>query len=105
MVELEFTKSQFNVHDFCSFISNTAETIMRERQRGVPIEITMQLLHASVPKIDTNEVVRSNFEEMATVAYEIPRYDSEENQARAIKDFRDINYLKCREALKSKGFT
>lgn len=73
-------------HTKCLTYSQLAESIMQARQEGVPMSTVMEILLPIGGKLAPA---------MVTLAYEEPRWGSEDLQQMAIANFRDENYLAC----------
>lgn len=71
----------------CDLTALTAETIMRKRQAGVPMQKMMGVT-ADEPSGSVGEI-------LVIAAYDSPRYHTKEMQERSIEDFRDEAYLRC----------
>lgn len=67
---------------------------MTVRQHGVPIYDAMKIVG-----MDDIDAINELSENLVLMAYERPRYSSEENQKNIIGDFRDSAYLMCAKAL------
>lgn len=63
--------------DHCEKLGEVAATIMKARQSGLPLSTVMGIMENDLGKT------------IALDAYEQPRYRVEENQLRAIEDFRN----------------
>ena len=72
----------------CETYSGLAETIMDSRQSGTSM--------ATVIAIVREDAYATN---MVRIAYEQPRWHTDESQQRAIEDFRDAVYLECYKAV------
>ena len=68
----------------CEDIAAVAESIMKSRQAGVPATKMIELTK------DT-----PLFKTLTVMAYERPRYNTDEVQQRIIRDFTDDIYLEC----------
>ena len=75
--------------EYCDVIGNLAESIMKNRQNGTSMASVMKT--ASESKSSVVEVM----EELVIIAYDIPRYSTENMQLITIGDFRDDVYLEC----------
>lgn len=83
-----------NWYSTCQSVSELAESIMTVRQHGVPIYDAMKIVG-----MDDIDAINELSENLVLMAYERPRYSSEENQKNIIGDFRDSAYLMCAKAL------
>ncbi len=78
----------------CEYTGKMAATIMTGRQAGLPMS---KLLDISEGKME---------KEMVFQAYDVPLYQSEEFQQRAVKDFSDRWEVTCHRVMRSqKGKT
>lgn len=73
----------------CNSISSLAETIMKQRQNGAPMSEMMRIAG------EAGGALGKVGEELVIMAYEKPRYRTENYQQRAIEDFRDSAHLEC----------
>lgn len=73
----------------CGSYGKLAETLMESRQIGMSMQKQMESAEKQ------SEPLRSQVQSMLIMAYERPRYNSEENQRREIENFRDQIYLEC----------
>ncbi len=72
----------------CERIDAIAESVMKARQRGVP----MAKMYKTVEGDDyTNKLFKLLIDE----AYKVNRYGTEEYQEKAVTDFRDIYFRAC----------
>ena len=78
----------------CSAIGSLAETTMRNRQLGVPMEAMIR------PNADS--FIEKFDQEIVIMAYERPRYSTEKMRTRSVEDFRDTIYLECVKKLRPK---
>ena len=70
----------------CKKIGAIAESIMKARQRGIPISKLMEV---------SEENAGGSLRPVILFAYERPRYNSEEYQQEEIEDFRNRIELQC----------
>lgn len=77
--------------DVCPTLGGLAESIMRNRQDGVPLSRMMQIL----PPDDGSDPVLPVARMMVVNAFEQPRYQTERHQWREIQDFRAEWELIC----------
>lgn len=83
---------------FCRMIGQLAKTVMERRQNGAAIS---DIMSADITK-EQKELLRP----MALRAFEIPSFQTEKMQKRAIRNFQSDAELRCYkglEALKNKG--
>ena len=74
----------------CTLVSMQAEAIMLAHQQGVPMSVVMDSAPDELHK------------RIAILAYETPRYMSEEMQQKMAAEFRDEWYLRCTRVLAQK---
>lgn len=74
----------------CEQFGELAESIMKSRQTGVPLSSLMNVIK-DTPETDGNEIFRN----MIVMAYDEPRYSSDNMQRRAIEDYRNLWELGC----------
>ncbi|GAB2507315.1 hypothetical protein [Microbulbifer agarilyticus] len=72
--------------DRCKAWSQMAEKVMKGRQLGAPMSAFMEAAEE-----DGSELMKK----IVVMAYEQPRYSTEQNQVRAADEFRDEFYLMC----------
>lgn len=73
----------------CNSISSLAETIMKQRQNGAPMSEMMRIAG------EAGGAIGKVGEELVIMAYDKPRYTTENYQQRVIEDFRDSAHLEC----------
>lgn len=74
----------------CEQFGELAESIMKSRQTGVPLSSLMNVIK-DTPEANDNEIFRN----MIVMAYDNPRYSSDNMQRRAIEDYRNFWELGC----------
>ena len=81
----------------CRLVGDLAETVMRERQKDVPISAMMQRIQGSVSIIgyDGLPIDENDLAKMVLLAYEMPRYHNAELQQDAVSGFRNIVEKQC----------
>jgi hypothetical protein len=72
-------------HDLCVVMANAGEVIMKGHQKGYPMKEMMATYSGAGDTID----------QLIMVAYDSPRYSTEESQQKAIGEYRDKVYLEC----------
>jgi hypothetical protein len=73
-------------HEICSNGEELARTIMKSRQIGVSLSSIMAI---------AKEQGAESVKHIALMAYDKPRYSTEEMQQRSIEDFANEVYLSC----------
>jgi len=81
--------------DRCKMDAQVAASVMKGRQKGVPMAEMMDV----VTKNTTNEAAA---EALVIAAYERPRYGSNEMRQRSVEDFHNDFYLACAQESRSK---
>ena len=71
--------------ELCDVMANAGEVIMKGHQTGYPMK----------KMITAYSGAGDNIDELIMVAYNTPRYSTEESQQRAIGEYRDKVYLEC----------
>lgn len=77
----------------CPYIGILAETVMEQRQAGIPMS-TVLAVASTVDSVFVQEAVR----ELAAMAYDLPRSLSAEYRTIAVQDFRIMAEATCYEA-------
>lgn len=77
----------------CEGFGRLAEELMVARQMGVPMSRVMEVAEAAWGDEDVNLL-----RQMVVLAYEVPRYATDEYQRRAIEDYRNEVELACYQA-------
>lgn len=77
----------------CALQGNLAATIMKNRQHGIPMSQMME--------VDTDPKIKDFMDALIIMAYESPRFSTEEMQKRSVDDFRDRAYLSCAKHMRS----
>lgn len=76
--------------DFCKVIDDLSKSIMSNRQTGMAMVDSMQIAN----KIEDDQM-KDLVQAIVNDAYAEPRYSVEENQEKAITDFRNKMYHAC----------
>ena len=71
--------------DLCDVLARAGEVIMKGHQKGYPMKKMMGTYSGAGDTID----------ELIIVAYDSPRYSTEESQHRVIEEYRDKVYSDC----------
>jgi hypothetical protein len=79
----------------CEGFGQLAEELMIARQMGVPMSRVMEVAEAGWGDEDV-DLLR----QMVVMAYEVPRYATDEYQRRAVADYRNEVELACYQALR-----
>ncbi len=81
----------------CEAESRTAATIMRQRQRGVPMETMMRTVEdvGKGRSAGHEDDAHNHVLAVIMMAYSRPGYHTEEMQQRAITEFSNTAYLIC----------
>lgn len=81
----------------CRMVGGLAETVMRERQKDVPISEMMKRIQGAVAIIGFEglPIDENGLAKMVLLAYEMPRYHSPELQQDAVSGFRNIVEKQC----------
>lgn len=74
----------------CAQMASTAESIMRARQNGIAMQKVLEVASGS-----KSAAVKDGFRTIIMMAYDQPRFSTQENKQRAIDDFRDEMQLYC----------
>ena len=77
--------------ELCDVMANAGEVIMKGHQTGYP----MKKMIAAYSGAGAGAGAGDNIDELIMVAYNSPRYSTEESQQRAIGEYRDKVYLEC----------
>jgi hypothetical protein len=83
-------------HQLCKDISILAKKIMEVRQLGAPMAEMMETTKAGDPFDDINKV-------LVQEAFEVPHYQTEQSQTRAIGDFENEAYRRCYKLRSANG--
>lgn len=78
----------------CKSIADLAGTIMKARQNGRDMSELMEL----VGKYFEDAEERKPYDRMVVLAYDSPRYSTEEYKNKAVSDFKNSVYLGCFKA-------
>jgi hypothetical protein len=81
----------------CKEMAGAAEAVMRARQNGVAMQKLLDV--ASNPKFASGQ---AGFRAIIMMAYDKPRFNTEENKQHAVDDFRDAVQLYCMKSLEPK---
>ena len=84
--------SAAEIHKLCSNYSETAASVMKGRQNGVPMRKMMEIMTEYDAKIGPDHDLGRMF---VVQAYEQPQYQTKEVQQRTIGEFENKNYLAC----------
>lgn len=79
--------------DACRAMALFAETVMKARQKGVAMDVLVDAVMVGSPSADPK--MKSLMLTIIQYAYKVPRYSFEENQKRAMIDFRSAVYGLC----------
>jgi len=71
--------------DYCDVMARAGEVIMNAHQKGYPMQ----------KMIGTYSGAGDTIDELIIVAYDSPRYSTEESQQIAIEEYREKVYLEC----------
>lgn len=74
----------------CRKIAKISESIMDSRQKGVPAERVYQVFSR-----EENPKAKDAYMAMVTSAYQVPRFNTEENKRSAVADFKDKTLVTC----------
>lgn len=75
----------------CANVARAAEAVMQARQNGTAMQTVLEKLNDTQFTAEGKE----GFRAMIMMAYEQPRFNTEENKQNAINDFRDKVQLVC----------
>lgn len=74
----------------CAQMGGAAESVMRARQNGIAMQKVLDVIN------DTQSGAgKDGFRAIVMMAYDQPRFNTEENKKRAVDDFRDQVQLYC----------
>jgi hypothetical protein len=79
----------------CEAMSGVAKAVMGARQSGAPMPEVMNVI-----KVNDNKIAKDFAEELIIMAYDRPRFDTQEYQQQMINNFTDSVYLQCVKALR-----
>lgn len=80
-------RPELSDREMCELVARYAQRIMKARQIGVPMTEIM-------PTTD-DHATRETMEGLIILAYEHPRFSSEEYQQKAVTDFENDMFLSC----------
>lgn len=80
-----------NTDEACANVGHAAEAVMKARQNGVALQQVLDTMNKSQFSDDSTKAMRA----MIMMAYDRPRFNTEENKQNAINDFRDQVQLFC----------
>lgn len=100
---LASSASAIDLESICVSRANIAESIMKLRQLGIPIEQIKKnnaaLTKDELLKLDADSglirELRDYFDALAVSAYQLPRHESREMQKSSIDSFRNKAYQEC----------
>lgn len=75
----------------CDNIARAGEAVMIARQKGIPLQQELGVVLRSREIAATKDAIRL----LINMAYQQPRFDTDEAKAKAIADFRDQVVLIC----------
>lgn len=78
----------------CDSVSEFAESVMKARLRGIPIQDAL----GAIDESDMSAVYKSTFKGVIIQAYKQPDYRTDEVKERAIREFALKQYLACTDA-------
>lgn len=81
--------------DVCESFGSTSESIMEQRQKGVP----MSKLMKAIGGMDASEHFLATLKDIVIEAYEEPQYRGDDYTADAVRRFRNKVELDCYKAL------
>ena len=76
--------------DNCNKVAQLSESIMSARQKGVPAERAYMVFSK-----EENPTARDAYMALVTQAYEVPRFQTDENKRNAVSDFKDKTLVSC----------
>lgn len=82
----------------CDSMIKVAEGIMRNRQNGVSIASSLEVVNSIKDGTPANEAVSALTKQMVIQAYEIPSFSTESYKDDAIREFGAKQYLACMRA-------
>jgi hypothetical protein len=80
--------------EFCSAISNLANALMIERQKGESLVVVLEQLK---PLADGQNVIKSPVGKLAIKTWEVPIGDTDAKKIEIIRAWRDLSVKKCLE--------
>lgn len=81
--------------DICETVSETAGFIMSARQNGMAASTLINSAEKTFGDEDALAI------EMITLAFDEPRYNSEDDKQQAVEEFTSMTYLECYKELNS----
>jgi hypothetical protein len=89
---------QVRAVDICDSMAKMAKSIMGARQTGGSMAEMMRIAESSCPKdmtVDICQAFTKLQKGIVVAAFEVPRYETPENQQNAVTDFGNQEYLSC----------
>lgn len=85
---------EMTANEFCINMAEAAEIIMVVRQFGGDITVAVEAINER-----SEGKLKEVYKILLVRAWEKPRYVTEENRLKAVKDFKSTTYLQCMESV------